>query len=100
MKPSNARTNLEYLIALACCSLAIFYVFFVPISSGFSLLYGESTDALIEVSILEHWHNVLYGGSNWLITNYFYPSSGTLGYNDTYFAPGIIHAQLRHLVDP
>lgn len=40
-------------------AMAIF--FRVPITSGFDLGFGERGDALIEMTILEHWRNVWSG---------------------------------------
>ena len=53
------------------------------------LLYGDTYDAMIEVSILNHWYRVFTAGAAWDVTGYFHPYPATLGYNDTYFIPGI-----------
>ena len=56
---------------------------------------------MIELSILEHWWNVLRGLSPWDRTDYFFPVPGTLGYNDGYLLFGLLHAGFRTLgADP
>ena len=73
-------------VGIAIASLLFFFRH--PLANGFTTLYGDSYDALIEVSILNHWYNVFTQGAAWKLTDYFYPYAGTLGYNDTYIIPG------------
>ncbi|KQO51183.1 hypothetical protein ASF14_09175 [Sphingomonas sp. Leaf257] len=76
-------------------------IFFrVPIASGFDLGFGERGDALIEMTILEHWRNVWSGVSSWNSGFYFHPYGGTLGYNDGYFLYGIVYSLWRLVADP
>ena len=70
------------------------------LASGFDLGFGERGDAIIEISILEHWRNVLSGVSAWDSTLYFHPYGGTLGYNDGYLLFGIVYAFWRLFADP
>ena len=62
---------------------------------SFGLMYGDSCDGLIEISILQHWYNVAAHGAMWNVTDYFYPHADTLGYNDTYVVPGVFFALAR-----
>lgn len=85
---------------LATFALALFVVFRVPIASGFDLGFGERGDALIEMTILEHWRNVWAGVSPWNSGFYFHPYANTLGYNDGYFLYGLSYSIWRTLTDP
>ncbi|WP_245613380.1 hypothetical protein [Sphingomonas parapaucimobilis] len=89
-------------IALFMLAWALSMVIFfrVPIASGFDLGFGERGDALIEMTILEHWRNVWSGVSSWNSGFYFHPYSGTLGYNDGYFLYGIVYSLWRLVADP
>ncbi|MDB5375348.1 MAG: hypothetical protein JWP04_3990, partial [Belnapia sp.] len=97
--PSAPRWH-PLLIGLAG-ALAIGFFFRNQLGSGFTLLLGDRHDAVIELSILEHWANVLRGLSPWNVTDYFFPVPGTLGYNDGYLLFGLLHAGFRALgADP
>jgi hypothetical protein len=77
------------------------FFFRYQIANGFTQLFGDRYDGVIELSILEHWYNVFRGLSHWSQTNYFYPVTGSLGYNDGYFIYGLIYAAFRTRgVDP
>ena len=80
------------------CAIGIF--FRTPILSGFDLGFGDRADGIIEISILEHWRNVLRGVAAWDTTNYFYPHVATLGYNDGYFLYGLVYSFWRLFADP
>ena len=75
--------------------LSLCAVFSTQLLTGFGLLTGDRLDGLIQVSILEHWFNVLRGKAAWDTTNYFYPYRGTLAYNDGYFLYGLAYAGVR-----
>jgi len=75
--------------------LSLSAVFSTQLLTGFDRLTGDRLDGLIQVSILEHWFNVLRGNAAWDTTNYFYPYRGTLAYNDGYFLYGLVYAGLR-----
>ncbi len=82
---------------LVCCIGAATVAFFFrhQIESGFSVLNGDRSDQVIEISILEHWYNVFRGLAPWRQTGYFYPVTDTLGYNDGYFIFGCIYSVFR-----
>jgi hypothetical protein len=88
--------------ALLCvCALCVCVFFRHQIGNGFSLLFGDRHDAVIALSILEHWRNVLAGAAEWSRTAYFHPVPDTLGYNDGYFLFGLAYAAFRALgADP
>jgi hypothetical protein len=96
---SNYVRN-SLLVALACAAcLAVF--FRGQLMDGFTMLLGDRHDGVIQLSILEHWRNVLRGTEPWNRPAYFWPVPGTLGYNDGYLAFGLLHAVLRGLgADP
>lgn len=71
-----------------------------PVLSGFDLGFGDRADAIIEISLLEHWRNVLMGVSAWNQPIYFHPHPGTLGYNDGYFLFGLSYSFWRIWADP
>ena len=74
--------------------------FRAPILSGFDLGFGNRADGLIEISILEHWRNVLIAGATWNTAGYFHPYRSTLGYNDGYFLYGMVYSFWRLFADP
>lgn len=87
--------------ALAIACIAAMALFFRgPILSGFDLGFGDRADGMIEISILEHWRNVLSGAATWNRTGYFHPYAGTLGYNDGYFLYGLVYSFWRLFADP
>jgi hypothetical protein len=95
--PRTARSH----AALTLVFIAAMALFFrTPILSGFDLGFGDRADGMIEISILEHWRNVLSGGAAWNTTGYFYPYTGTLGYNDGYFLYGLVYSFWRLFADP
>lgn len=75
-------------------------VFRDTILGGFDLGFGDRGDAIIEISILEHWRSVLTGAAPWNQPNYFHPHTGTLGYNDGYLLSGVIYSAWRIGFDP
>ena len=96
--PNRPRDSLLVALACAACLAAFFRG---QIMDGFTLLLGDRHDGVIELSILEHWRNVLRGTEAWNRTAYFWPVPGTLGYNDGYLAFGLLHAVFRGLgADP
>ncbi len=81
-----------FLLALA---LSVSAVFAVQLMSQFRFVTGDRLDGLIQISILEHWFNVVRGHETWDTTAYFYPHPGTLAYNDGYFLYGLAYALFR-----
>lgn len=71
-----------------------------PLWSGLDLGFGDRADAIIEISLLEHWRNVLTGHAAWNAPIYFHPHPGTLGYNDGYFLYGLVYSFWRIWFDP
>jgi hypothetical protein len=99
--PFAARNVIrDHGVLLATYVVAMLLFFRAPVLSGFDLGFGDRADGLIEISILEHWRNVLIGTSNWATTGYFYPYAGTLGYNDGYFLYGLVYSFWRLFADP
>ncbi len=97
--PATGTVRDRALFALAfIAAMALF--FRVPILSGFDLGFGNRGDAIIEISILEHWRNVLSGAAAWQTTGYFHPYGGTLAYNDGYFLYGLVYSFWRLFADP
>ncbi len=67
----------------------------VQIETGFTAITGDIYDGRIEISLLEHWFNVLCGIDPWNRPGYFYPHADTLGYNDGYLLFGLIFSLFR-----
>lgn len=83
------------------CALCVAVFFRNQLANGFTLLLGDRHDAVIALSIMEHWRNVLAGAAEWSRTGYFHPVPATLGYNDGYFLFGLAYAAFRGLgADP
>ncbi len=91
VRKGPARFGLLFLALV----LSVGAVFAVQVGSQFRLVTGDRLDGLIQVSILEHWFNVLRGDEAWDTTRYFYPHPGTLAYNDGYFLYGVVYAGFR-----
>ncbi|MBX6742463.1 MAG: hypothetical protein IRY87_10525 [Acetobacteraceae bacterium] len=92
---TRLRQTLRLLLILSACALSVVFFFRYQIGNGFTLLLGDRHDAVIEISILEHWYNVLRGIESWSDTSYFFPVRDVLGYNDGYLLFGLIHAGFR-----
>lgn len=92
---------LRALVLALACALCVGLFFRNQIANGFTLLLGDRHDAVIALSILEHWRNVLAGAAEWSRTGYFHPVVDTLGYNDGYLLFGLAYAGFRALgADP
>lgn len=81
-------------LALAC-ALCVGVFFRHQLANGFTLLLGDRHDAVIALSILEHWRNVFAGAAEWSRTAYFHPVPDALGYNDGYLLFGVVYAVFR-----
>jgi hypothetical protein len=83
------------------CILCLAFIWRHQIWNGFSLLQGDRYDAVIQASILEHWHSVLRGAAHWSDAGYFYPYKMTIAQTDAFFLVGLIYAPLRWIgADP
>lgn len=87
----------KILIIIFAITLSLTMQFRVQLHNHFSVLYGDSYDATIVATILEHWLNVIKGLSNWSQLNYFHPYTNTLGQTDGYFIVGLIYSGVRLL---
>lgn len=87
-------------LALAGWLAAMLLVFRAPIASGLDLGFGDRMDAMIEMTILEHWRAVLMGLATWNQPLYFHPHPDTLGYNDGYLLSGLIYSAWRLGFEP
>jgi hypothetical protein len=93
--------SLRIVIVILAAALSISVFFRAQILNGFTLLFADRYDGVIEISILEHWYNVFRGLSYWNVTGYFFPHKDTLGYNDGYLLYGVIYSLLRRIgADP
>jgi hypothetical protein len=91
----RAAHRWEWLIFGLFLAASLFEVFRFAFLSHFGSLFGDSIDGMIETSILEHWWNVIRGFTRWRQTFYFYPTRGTLGYNDGYLLYGVVYSIFR-----
>ena len=90
-----ARSMQRWMLLWVVALLALLFLLRVQIFNGFTLLTGDIYDGRIEISILQHWYNVLRGIEAWDQPSYFYPYTDTLGYNDGYFLYGLIYSLAR-----
>lgn len=97
IQPSSWRGAVAFLLTY-CIAMALF--FRGVLRSGFDRGFSDRADGIIEISILEHWRNVLIGAAPWNVTNAFYPYPATLGYNDGYFLYGLVYSGWRVVADP
>ena len=93
--PVVAPSVLRGAVLALACALCVCVFFRNQIANGFTLLLGDRHDAVIALSILEHWRNVLGGAAEWSRTAYFHPVPDTLGYNDGYLLFGLVYAVFR-----
>ncbi|MEN3748039.1 hypothetical protein TPR58_12760 [Sphingomonas sp. HF-S3] len=91
---------MRHIVLVGIWAIAMMLVFRVQIFGGFALGFGDRGDGIIEISILEHWHNVLTGNGVWNLPLYFHPHGNTLGYNDGYLLYGIVYSFWRIWFDP
>jgi hypothetical protein len=78
-------------VSLLCIAILGRY----QISNGFSVLFGDRYDVVIEATILEHWYQVFRGMASWSEVNYFYPYTRTIAQTDAYFLLGIAYLPFR-----
>ncbi len=91
----------EVALVVGGLALALALFFHVQIGNGFTVLFGDRFDGVIEVALQQHWWNVFTGRAGWNRTGWFYPWPDTLGYNDGYFLYGIAFSLARALgADP
>lgn len=87
-------------ILLAVWAFAMLLVFREQLLGGFALGFGDRADGIIEISLLEHWRNVVLGHGAWNSPLYFHPHASTLGYNDGYLLYGLVYSFWRLWFDP
>ena len=64
--------------------------------SKFTELPGRLTDPSSTIMVIfDHWYQFYSGRATWLELPYFYPQPHTLGYSDTFFLFGSLHALFR-----
>jgi len=86
---------------LFCCCAAVAAFFRYQIADGFTRLFSDSYDGMLELALLDHWDNVLRGFSPWSEPLFFFPNKGVLGYNDGYLLYGLIYSLFRAFaIDP
>lgn len=95
MRGTERRTWVRGAILIALCALSLALFFRVPITNGFTVVFGEEYDATIEVVLLEHWYAVVRGLEGWTSPNYFHPYNRGLGYNDGFFVSGLVYSVFR-----
>lgn len=81
-------------VALLCSIGFFFREIFL---NRFDLFFGDSYDAMIELAILQHWYNVFAHREAFFTMQYFYPHTGTIGFNDSLIIPGVFFAASRSL---
>ncbi|WP_159014057.1 hypothetical protein [Acidisoma sp. S159] len=98
---SFSKKPLFWLFVLSACLGSNWAFFRIQFHTGFHLVFGDRTDGLIEITILEHWWNFLRGLSHWNKGFFFYPIRDSIGYNDAYFLYGLTYSFFRFLkADP
>lgn len=83
------------LLVCVAGTLSVAAFFRHQLADGFTMLFGDRFDGLIETTILEHWFNVLCGREPWNTARFFFPTAGTLAYNDAYLVFGLIYTPFR-----
>jgi hypothetical protein len=85
----------RWLVPIFLCAFCIFVFFRVQFETDFQIVFGDRTDGLIEITLLEHWWQFFRLHTAWNNTFFFFPVHDALGYNDGYFLYGIIYSQFR-----
>lgn len=94
-RPPYIGTTAERALVCLVGLVSVGVFFRHQIGGGFALLTGNRTDGLIETALLEHWFNVLRGREAWDTPDFFFPTTGTLAYNDAYLVYGLLQAMFR-----
>lgn len=94
-RPSDGAPLLRAVVLIVACALAVALFFHVQILNGFTFLFSDRNDGVIQVAVLEHWYDVVRGRAAWNVTGYFYPHADTLGYNDGYLLYGLVYSIFR-----
>ena len=93
------RTELSFAAyaVLVVLGLVLSLLMFFPVQlrTGFSVVFSNSYDGVIQVALVGHWYKVLIGLQRWNEIPYFYPHRDTLGYNDGVFLTGMLAAPFR-----
>ena len=63
--PAVALSVLRAAALALACAVCVGLFFRNQIANGLTLLLGDRHDAVIALSILEHWRNVLAGAAEW-----------------------------------
>lgn len=93
--------NNKILISLLVSFFVLSISFRYQIYNEFSYVSENNGDAIIELSILQHWYNFIFHGENFWNTTYFYPHHRTIGFNDGFFVLGIIYSVIHFFIqDP
>jgi hypothetical protein len=94
---TNSRSRPIFLLwSLLGLVLSIWGFFHPQIANGFTKLFGDNLDGMIEAFLLGHWYRVARGLQAWNDAGYFAPIHDTLGYNDGLFLYGLISLPFRY----
>lgn len=91
------QEGLHYFLMAVIGAITIYLFFYQQINSGFTRIFGDDYDGVIEAVLVSHWYRVFQFHHVWNQPLYFYPYPDTLGYNDGYFIYGLIAAAYRVL---
>ena len=91
------NNSLELMLVIGGAILSGILFFWPEFRNGFSHIYSDAYDGVIEAILVSHWHWVFRGLRWWSEPSYFFPNQDTLGYNDSYFLYGVIASIFRAL---
>lgn len=101
MNTSGCASHREILARMmtVVVSIALLGVFLRQwLGSGFDKLPGDEGDSLLNLYLVEHWHQWLFEGrGSWLSSVSFYPVPNTLGYSDAMFLMALPYSIVRLL---
>jgi hypothetical protein len=99
MRLGARRWFLRAAAVLAAFLSGLAYLYYPLLLNG--MVSGDWADARLQIAILQSWSNCLLGHGDCLSPNYFFPTTGTLGYNDAYLVSGVLYHTFRRLgLDP
>ena len=78
-----------------CLFLCLCIIYREQFFNGFTLLFGERYDCVIQVAILEHWFKFFSGDASWTEMGYYFPHPLTIANSDALFLNGLVYAPFR-----
>ena len=94
----NTLKTLLKAVFVTLVGMAGIFIFFRDFFlSGGRWITGDMADGRLILGLHEHWYRFLKGKEGFFELGFFYPERHVLGYSDTFFLPGLLHAFFRFM---